>query len=528
MAVSALPPQAPSVERTFQASKPKKLRPNLMLILALVVLFQIAAVAVVEAILYLAAIGEEHITLWDEQLGFRHRSNKRVTWRREGYSQSYFGADGLRQPGVAFQKKPGTYRVALIGDSLLEGLQEPLEHTFASRLEKNIKAKLNRPVEVINFGVFAYSTVQEALYLEEVLKKYGPDLVVLCYNTRDMAETLETWAPAGMQARGQRPYAIKSEGEPLKISNEPVVNAAADSRARLWESLNWVRQNSRIVGFIAENKPSVSLHNPLVEGCAAFISNPSRGLASIFMPESKSPSFQIKFFEDSEQANARSDNEVAGDQEIATDKKIGTDQKIATHKETAHDADAKSDAKEEGHRQPSEEQANLKEQPAKHLQHPQVKIAASSYSQTNNISFVKSTTEDGQRQYYLRTLDDTFGALLEKMNGDCKKAGAKLAVAIMPWRSDLLPTKAGGMPPSPFGVAFTDEVAFVSRNCEEKQVPFYDCHQEASKRSASEIKNMFFVFHLTRIGHQFIADKLLDFMVDQIATGTASSSRALQ
>lgn len=263
--------------------------------------FFVSAILVVEAVFALAGIGEELIRKDDPVLGFRHRSNKAVTWRREGYSKAFLNADGLFEditPGA----HPGIYRVAVFGDSMVEGLQEPQEQGFVKLLEKQFQGAVPGKLQVMNCGVFGYSTVQACLYADEVIDKYQPDLVLFGYDTRDMAETVETWVPAGQKPLGGRPYAIKHKGQAMEISSAPVTNALDQDKNKFWAQFEWFQQNSRIWGYLTENRPKLSLHNALIDAIASF-GKPA--------DKQKKPSFSIKFFEQNKPANANMANSVA-------------------------------------------------------------------------------------------------------------------------------------------------------------------------------------------------------------------------
>src|SRR5436309_1535143 len=77
---------------------------------------QMVAIFFVEAIFYCSGLGEEEIFHFDPQIGFVHMRNKRVTWRSEGFAQSYLNDDGMREPNLTVAKPANTYRVALLGD----------------------------------------------------------------------------------------------------------------------------------------------------------------------------------------------------------------------------------------------------------------------------------------------------------------------------------------------------------------------------------------------------------------------------
>src|SRR5437868_2662617 len=91
-----------------------------------IIAWQLVAIFVVELSLSMAGLGEEEIFKLDPVLGFRHMSNKKVTWRSEGFATSYFNEDGLRESLVTVAKPAGTFRVIILGDSLAESLQVPI------------------------------------------------------------------------------------------------------------------------------------------------------------------------------------------------------------------------------------------------------------------------------------------------------------------------------------------------------------------------------------------------------------------
>ncbi len=290
----------------FEGSYERKNTAALLALFVVSVLgFLVAAILVVEGVFALSGIGEELIRKDDPVLGFRHRSNKLVTWRREGFSKSAFTSDGLFEhvtPGA----HPGVYRVAVFGDSMVEGLQEPQEQGFVKLLEKQLQGEVPGKLQIMNCGVFGYSTVQACLYADEIMDKYKPDLVIYGYDTRDMAESIETWVPAG-KSFGGRPYAIKKPTGEFEMSSEPVINALQQEKSKFWAQFDWFQQHSRIWGYLTENRPKLSLHNALVDAVLSY-GKPA--------DEKKKPSFSIKFFEQNK-TFANGTSKVASDRSAA-------------------------------------------------------------------------------------------------------------------------------------------------------------------------------------------------------------------
>ena len=89
---------------------------------------------------------------------------------------------GLRDRERAPEKGAGTFRIAVLGDSMAEGVQVKLEETFPLVLEAMIDPKAcfgTDRIEVINFAVQGYGTGQQYLTLDQKVWAYDPDLVLL-------------------------------------------------------------------------------------------------------------------------------------------------------------------------------------------------------------------------------------------------------------------------------------------------------------------------------------------------------------
>ncbi|RMG40741.1 MAG: SGNH/GDSL hydrolase family protein [Candidatus Dadabacteria bacterium] len=93
--------------------------------------------------------------------------------------------EGYRDYNHDIRKKPGTFRIAVLGDSIAMGLWiKDMHDAFPLKLEAELKKK-GVSAEVLNFGVVGYNTIQEVETLREKVLKYSPDLVVLEYCLND-------------------------------------------------------------------------------------------------------------------------------------------------------------------------------------------------------------------------------------------------------------------------------------------------------------------------------------------------------
>ena len=104
-------------------------------------------------------------------------------------------SNGFRDREYAIEKPAGVFRIAVLGDSIAWGHMLPLEATFAKQLEQALNSQLDQQFEVLNFGVSGYSTQQEVELYRTRVKRFDPDLVIVCYCLNDfMASSVEAGA----------------------------------------------------------------------------------------------------------------------------------------------------------------------------------------------------------------------------------------------------------------------------------------------------------------------------------------------
>jgi len=121
------------------------------------------------------------------QLGHFHRAGA-SGWQRTAEYETFvqINAQGLRDDPLPYAKPQGAFRILLLGDSFVEGLQVGQHETFAALLEKRLG------VTVINAGVSRYGTAHSLLYLRHEGQRYQPDLVVYALYPNDITDNLES------------------------------------------------------------------------------------------------------------------------------------------------------------------------------------------------------------------------------------------------------------------------------------------------------------------------------------------------
>jgi hypothetical protein len=129
----------------------------------------------------------------DRDTGWALRPGAEGLIRRENKQGVYvrINSDGLRDREHSIPKPASTFRIAVLGDSLCEATEVPLEKTFWRILEREISTcaiRRERRIEVINFGVAGFSTAQQLITLQTKVWKYQPDIVLLAFTNSDVSE----------------------------------------------------------------------------------------------------------------------------------------------------------------------------------------------------------------------------------------------------------------------------------------------------------------------------------------------------
>lgn len=130
---------------------------------------------------------------------------------------------GLRDREYAREKPAGSRRIALFGDSFVEGWGMPIERVINRQLEICLQEEGER-VEVANFGVAGYGTDQALLFFEQQGQRFDPDEVLLFFYSNDL------WNNASRKGigaeRGYKPYfrvqrdgRLDLQGVPVKKTN---------------------------------------------------------------------------------------------------------------------------------------------------------------------------------------------------------------------------------------------------------------------------------------------------------------------
>lgn len=125
---------------------------------------------------------------------------------RPGLETTVFGAHatvnalGLRGRETTVVAPPGTFRVLVLGDSVVFGHRVEDDETFPEVLARRLAAARGTPVEALNAGVQGYDSVAEAAFLEGPGRELAPQAVVVGTSLNDYDGAL-TYDPTGVLTR---------------------------------------------------------------------------------------------------------------------------------------------------------------------------------------------------------------------------------------------------------------------------------------------------------------------------------------
>lgn len=148
-----------------------------------------------EFALVLAQAHQPCIYAEDLQIGYRYEANATDRMAR------YFEIDNIVETnaqGYHDVEHPlvgggSTRKVLAIGDSFTAGLQVPISDTWTQVLERKLNDNAgDKPLEVINLGLDGTGTDIQTLLLQQYLRSYDPDMVIVAFYENDIGDLMQT------------------------------------------------------------------------------------------------------------------------------------------------------------------------------------------------------------------------------------------------------------------------------------------------------------------------------------------------
>lgn len=120
----------------------------------------------------------------DARLGYAFTPGAEGVWIEENRARIRINALGLRDGEREVEKKSGTFRVGLVGDSMVEALQVDQSQTFSAVAERALKANgIN--AEVVNLAMAGMGPLRQLVRMEVSGYPLNLDLAVFVLNVND-------------------------------------------------------------------------------------------------------------------------------------------------------------------------------------------------------------------------------------------------------------------------------------------------------------------------------------------------------
>jgi glycosyltransferase involved in cell wall biosynthesis len=181
----------------------------------------------------------------DPVLGYRYTPHAHF-WHHEENDRPITGTInnlGFRDRDRSREKPEGTYRVALLGDSVVEAFQVELDSTFATLAERALSARFGA-VELLNFGRSSMTQTEELILLREEVPAFSPDLIAVFFlPINDIADVRRETTSDAM-----RPFFVVTPAGGLSLDT-----SFAETRAfRARSALNQLKQDSALISLAME------------------------------------------------------------------------------------------------------------------------------------------------------------------------------------------------------------------------------------------------------------------------------------
>jgi hypothetical protein len=210
--------------------------------LARIVVFVVSGLLTLTVLeVFVRATGRDRAIVWrpDPVLGWWHVPGSQQHWTSEGDGWVKINAVGLRDVERSVQKPPGVIRIGVFGDSMTEGVQVNLDQTFCQILERKLRERTGRQIEVLNYGVNGYGPLQAYLMYKNVGKAFSPDVVVhAMFTDNDVADS----HPRLSVTQGA-PVVRASTATGLDVDYEPAISSHADY---LKQPVAFIRRHSAL------------------------------------------------------------------------------------------------------------------------------------------------------------------------------------------------------------------------------------------------------------------------------------------
>lgn len=139
----------------------------------------------VEAYVSNSFVMDRFINDYDPEVGRIRRADTEYVKFAEGFGIGKINSLNYLNKEYPIKKKEDSIRIALLGDSYVESFQVFDRHYFGRIMENILSKKLDKSVEVLNFGRSGFDIGDCYVYYNTFVKKFNPDYVLYILGSND-------------------------------------------------------------------------------------------------------------------------------------------------------------------------------------------------------------------------------------------------------------------------------------------------------------------------------------------------------
>lgn len=152
---------------------------------------------------------------------------------------------GWRSKERSLKKSANTFRIAVLGDSYVEAMQVEIDRTFLVLAENEINEETSKKFELWNFGLSGFTQTEEFLILQNELKKYAVDMVILFFFP---GNDIDDIARKTAYYKNSRPFFTISKNQELILDTS--FSTTLEFKVKCF--MNIFKKHSALISLIAE------------------------------------------------------------------------------------------------------------------------------------------------------------------------------------------------------------------------------------------------------------------------------------
>lgn len=146
----------------------------------------IITLIVVDLFISRAEIENSGLNELDTIVGRKRIPNMKYAMFTEGFSLGEFNAYSYMGPGYPYEKAENIKRIAILGDSYVEGFQIFDRLHFRRIIETKLNQSLSDSIQVLNFGRSGFDMANMYVYYQRFVKKFNPDITLFLISNKDL------------------------------------------------------------------------------------------------------------------------------------------------------------------------------------------------------------------------------------------------------------------------------------------------------------------------------------------------------